>query len=1034
MTIVARHKWEWDEVCGVVTLLDPLLFALAYWEEDFTIPHSRTDLPKKWRGKQIISKEQRMMFYDGCVYRLWRDVLPDAAQESSQKVAMRTSRKIGKTLYMESQLIQIAITNTVPGVSEGMFHTPRDNHMSPVINRTVKKIKSTPLFALVFKTFDAASGIMNWRTGWIWHTRIEGMCIGGDALIQDAITGEQFEIGEIIGGYRPRAIHTINADTYERTATSEFDVVESGKRELFSVVSEDNYSVKATANHPFLTPDGWRRLDSLKPGDLVAVTGNLPANGLSGLSCDQARLLGYFVGDGCTVGGMPMFINNDPGVIEDWRNLCEAYPNIRVRALQEFQYSASGERGTRHSKLIQFLRDHGVWGKRADLKRVPLDIFRSTPDVVASFLSGLISCDGSVAFKKNGSVVISFASINRDLVEDVAYLLLRFGVKTRLEYKKADDVRAFGGRIGKSKELWSLRLSGMNDLARFCENIHLVGRKAERQGIVLNSILPGRQMEGGHGLVIPGSIVAGEMAKAPCMSMEGMRKLTGLRFHNFDRGVRYATVAGINKVLASPVLENLLKYEVLWVKVKSITSVGVEQTYDLRVPGTRSFIGNQYILHNSGTGSNMVGLRASVMMGDEGDYSQSAPYIEREQTALPGCAQLWGGVPRGVRGEFWRICNTSAGKEWSIHRYDIRANALYHSQKAFGDQVKEDWYSQRVQTQVLGRDGEESVSSFPLVPVDAGSPYVIRKFSLAEYMKFKDGLPTFLNIPVGRVEDAVAWIIHFDYGYSPSPTQIGISYYRAGMWHLLCRIETLRIDTAPMANIIAAIDTGVLPKRAALIVMDAHGQGRGVLSALQTDERWDQEDYANRALSVSFEGSTQIPDIKVHRKCRQAVRRDRQEEAYVCDTCHIMIYDDRELTDATRQTKAYLTDELKEAFSNAARVMASNGKEWTGGVAIAIGDDAELVEELAGTTEVTSVTGQTRYNTPRDADHMTDMLRCLVSAAERYISLTSEWDQFKPSDYGWGENFAGPALSGSRNVSADNWLPPWAAAAQQKGW
>jgi hypothetical protein len=271
---------------------------------------------------------------------------------------------------------------------------------------------------------------------------------------------------------------------------------------------------------------------------------------------------------------------------------------------------------------------------------------------------------------------------------------------------------------------------------------------------------------------------------------------------------------------------------------------------------------------------------------------------------------------------------------------------------------------------------------------------------------------------VHKVEDAVAWIIHLDYGYAPSPCEIGISYLKGGLWQLLCRIETLRIDTTPMANILAAIDIGVLPKRAALIVMDAHGQGRGVLSALQTDERWDQEDYANRAIPVSFETTTPLPDVKVHRKCRQPVRRNRTDESYICDSCHSVIWDDRELTDATRQTKAYLTDMLKEAFSNAARVMASGGKEWVGGIAIALGEDTELTEELAGTTEITSQTGQTRYVVPRDADHMTDMLRCLVSGAERYVSLTSSWDQFRPDDFGWGD---------SPFEAAGTWQSPWMA-------
>ena len=599
MALVQRHKWDWDEVCAALGLLDPLLFALQFMAEELTIPVSRLDLPAEWRGRQVISLEQRKMVYDGAVYRLWRDVLPEAAAESSQKVALRTSRKIGKTLFIEAALVQIPITNTLPGTTEGMFHTPRENHMAPIKNRLEARILNVPLFRMMFRDFDAASGIMNWRSGWIWHFRIEGM---------------------------------------------------------------------------------------------------------------------------------------------------------------------------------------------------------------------------------------------------------------------------------------------------------------------------------------------------------------------------------------------------------------------------------------SNTGTNMVGLRAYVMMGDEADYSQTAPFVERKQTALPGCAELWGGVPRGVRGVFWQVCNTIEGRTWSIHRYDIRSNPLYHSQREFADQVNGDWYSQRVQTQVLGRDGEEAVSSFPVVPVNPSAKYVVRKFTAKEYERYKNALPEFLDIPVSVVEDTDAWMIHLDYGYAPSPTQIGISYLRDGLWQILCRMEIMRVDTAPMANLIATIDTRILPKRAALIVMDAHGQGRGVLSALQTEERWDQENYGNRAVAVGFETSTPVPNIKLHRKCKQMVRQE-NDGYWTCDNCHERIFDEKQMTEALRQTKAYLTDVLKEAFANGARLLGSGGKDWPGGISISLGDDAEVIEELAGTTEITSQGGQTRYITPKEQDHMTDMLRCLASGAERYITMITDWDQFKSDDYGWGDN---PFTEEEFKQRANKWEAAWA--------
>ncbi len=53
---------------------------------------------------------------------------------------------------------------------------------------------------------------------------------------------------------------------------------------------------------------------------------------------------------------------------------------------------------------------------------------------------------------------------------------------------------------------------------------------------------------------------------------------------------------------------------------------------------------------------------------------------------------------------------------------------------------------------------------------------------------------------------------------------------------------------------------------------------------------------------------------------------------------------------------------------------------------------------------------------------MTDMLRCLASGAERYITMTTDWDQFRPDDYGWGDNPFSPERG------AALWEAPWGVA------
>jgi len=57
------------------------------------------------------------------------------------------------------------------------------------------------------------------------------------------------------------------------------DVVDNGVRPVFRLRTESGREITATANHPFLLHDGWRNLESLSPGDHIAVPRHLPAAG-----------------------------------------------------------------------------------------------------------------------------------------------------------------------------------------------------------------------------------------------------------------------------------------------------------------------------------------------------------------------------------------------------------------------------------------------------------------------------------------------------------------------------------------------------------------------------------------------------------------------------------------------------------------------------------------------------------------------------------------------------------------------------------
>ena len=57
------------------------------------------------------------------------------------------------------------------------------------------------------------------------------------------------------------------------------DVIYSGEKETFTVTIEGCPSIRTTAKHPFLTPEGWRCLEDLEPGATLVVRATRDAQG-----------------------------------------------------------------------------------------------------------------------------------------------------------------------------------------------------------------------------------------------------------------------------------------------------------------------------------------------------------------------------------------------------------------------------------------------------------------------------------------------------------------------------------------------------------------------------------------------------------------------------------------------------------------------------------------------------------------------------------------------------------------------------------
>ncbi|MEP6760518.1 MAG: replicative DNA helicase [Sporichthyaceae bacterium] len=104
----------------------------------------------------------------------------------------------------------------------------------------------------------------------------ESGCLPASTRIMRADTGAEATLGDLMAaGATDIPVWSLDESLRyrPRTMTSVFS---SGRKEVFTLTLASGKTVQATANHPFLTYDGWCPLGRLAPGARVAVPRHLP--------------------------------------------------------------------------------------------------------------------------------------------------------------------------------------------------------------------------------------------------------------------------------------------------------------------------------------------------------------------------------------------------------------------------------------------------------------------------------------------------------------------------------------------------------------------------------------------------------------------------------------------------------------------------------------------------------------------------------------------------------------------------------------
>ena len=433
----------------------------------------------------------------------------------------------------------------------------------------------------------------------------ESGCLTGETLVYLPDTGTYKPIEQLVGqsGFRVLALNTGSWQLEPCRVSRAFA---TGYKPVYRMTTRLGRTIRATANHQFLTMHGWQRLDELALDMRIALPRKLPGPTQATMSDDELALLGHLIGDGCTLPSHAIqYTTHELELAETVASLATAVfggavvPRInKERGWYQVYLPPSFHLTHRvHNPIVTWLDEMGIFGLRSYEKRVPDAVFAQPVAGIARFLRHLWSTDGCIHLSqgKTSSIKVFYASSSIALARNVQSLLLRLGINaTLLRYSQ----------LGKGRDQYHIIVSGKPDIECFFDQIGALGQKKKIHQMAITDYLDQRPAKTNRD-VLPSE--AWHLFAIPAMQTVGMTigQMQGaLGWIHYSGGIYGQNLSReratrVAQIVGSEQLTRLAHSDVYWDKIISIEPDGEAEVYDLTVDEHHNFVAGDIVLHNS---------------------------------------------------------------------------------------------------------------------------------------------------------------------------------------------------------------------------------------------------------------------------------------------------------------------------------------------------------------------------------------------------------------------------------------------------
>jgi len=342
-------------------------------------------------------------------------------------------------------------------------------------------------------------------------------------------------------------VAVVNGEYYRSEKRGFF---KTGVKPVYRLKTKEGFEIRLTLDHPLLkikekTRDRieseWIKTDELKTGDNIVLNRHLSIEWTGKYSFQEGYLIGLLIGDGT--------VKKDAAVLSSWGK-SEGSENVRkvvMEYIKDFSHrkdfsgwSEIKGRDEYRLSLTSFTNFASRLGLKPKVKDITEEMERGSSDFCRGLLRGLFDADGTILGNQEKGASIRLPQSNMHLLRSVQRILLRLGVYSKIyTFRRKEGTHLLPDGRGGIKEY---RIRAQHELVISSENIL---RFTQRIGF-------------------------GDKDK--------LNKLEEV-IKNYKRN--------LNK-------ENFV------VTVKEMVFEGIEDVYDVRIPGINYFDANGFVVHNCG--------------------------------------------------------------------------------------------------------------------------------------------------------------------------------------------------------------------------------------------------------------------------------------------------------------------------------------------------------------------------------------------------------------------------------------------------